>query len=67
LTDKIGDAKSGISASEALTAVAESNLTGGLSWVGMEVLKYALGQKNPKVQADAMTWLSQAVKEFGFK
>ncbi|CAG0924320.1 unnamed protein product, partial [Notodromas monacha] len=66
LTDKLGDAKSGPAACEALTAVAESRMTGGLSWVGSEVLKHSLSQKNPKVQADALNWLSQAVKEFGF-
>ncbi|CAG0884793.1 unnamed protein product [Darwinula stevensoni] len=63
LIDKLGDPKTGSSASAALNAVAEA-IT--FAYVGMQALTYAFSQKNPKVQADTLTWLSEAIKEFGF-
>lgn len=65
LVDKVGDAKNGDGAKEALTAIAEAT---DFAFVSQEVLAVAIDQqKNPKNQAEALTWLANAIKEFGFK
>lgn len=60
----LGDNKNGILASQILTTLAESTR---LDLVSNAVLEYAFTvQKNPKVQIDALNWLSGAILEFGF-
>lgn len=64
ITEKLGDAKNGTVSSEVLTALAEATK---LDHVASEVLDYAFNnQKSPKVQQEALNWLSQALLEFGF-
>ena len=63
VADKLGDAKNGATATEALTAVAEAT---SLDFVATSTIEFAMGQKNPKVQAEALIWLSNAIREFGF-
>lgn len=60
----LGDNKNGNLASQVLTTLAESTR---LDLVCNAVLEYAFTvQKNPKVQIDALNWLSGAILEFGF-
>ncbi|XP_050054425.1 protein mini spindles-like isoform X3 [Aphis gossypii] len=60
----LGDTKNGNLASELLTVIADATR---LDLVSNIVLKYAFSvQKNPKVQIDALNWLSGAILEFGF-
>jgi len=60
----LGDNKNGNLASQVLTTFAESTR---LDLVCNAVLDYAFTvQKNPKVQIDALNWLSGAILEFGF-
>jgi len=60
----LGDNKNGNLASQVLTSFAESTR---LDLVSNAVLEYAFTvQKNPKVQIDALNWLSGAILEFGF-
>lgn len=60
----LGDNKNGNLASQVLTSFAESTR---LDLVCNAVLEYAFTvQKNPKVQIDALNWLSGAILEFGF-
>ncbi|XP_026810117.1 LOW QUALITY PROTEIN: protein mini spindles-like [Rhopalosiphum maidis] len=60
----LGDTKNGSLASELLTVIADATK---LDLVSNIVLKYAFNiQKNPKVQIDALNWLSGAILEFGF-
>ncbi|XP_065333081.1 protein mini spindles isoform X1 [Cloeon dipterum] len=63
VAEKLGDAKVGTAAADALTAMAE---TLKLDYVAVEVLTLAFNQKSPKVQQEAMGWLSNALKDFGF-
>nr|CAH0109138.1 unnamed protein product [Daphnia galeata] len=63
VVDKLSDAKNGSITTEALTAIAEAT---ALDFVANQVTDFAMGQKNPKVQAEALIWLSNAIKEFGF-
>lgn len=61
----LGDTKNGGLASELLTVIADATK---LDLVSNIVLKYAFNiQKNPKVQIDALNWLSGAILEFGFE
>ncbi|KAJ9598235.1 hypothetical protein L9F63_011056, partial [Diploptera punctata] len=64
IADKLGDVKNGTLASETLTSLAEATK---LDLVATEVLNFAFNQKSPKVQQEALVWLSTAIKEFGFK
>lgn len=60
----LGDGKNGNLASQVLTTFAEATR---LDIVSNAVLEYAFTvQKNPKVQIDALNWLSGAILEFGF-
>ncbi|KAL5234313.1 hypothetical protein ACI65C_001723 [Semiaphis heraclei] len=60
----LGDTKNGNLAIELLTAFADATR---LDLVSNIVLKYAFSvQKSPKVQIDALNWLSGAILEFGF-
>lgn len=68
LTDMVtllGDAKNNTVATKVLLKFAERL---GLDFVSTEVLEYAFSQqKNPKVQQEALLWVSNAILEFGFK
>jgi len=60
----LGDNKNGNLAGQILTTLSESTT---LDLVSNAVLEYAFtSQKNPKVQIDALNWLSSAILEFGF-
>ncbi|KAG7327799.1 hypothetical protein KOW79_009405 [Hemibagrus wyckioides] len=63
VVDKAGDVKCGVRARETLSAIAEACT---LPWTAEQVVSIAFGQKNPKNQAEALNWLSGAIKEFGF-
>ena len=63
VVDKLSDVKNGSITTETLTAIAEAT---GLDFVAVNVTDFAMGQKNPKVQAEALIWLSNAIREFGF-
>jgi cytoskeleton-associated protein 5 len=63
VAEKLGDAKTGAAALDALTAIAEAVK---LDFVANEVLAFAFTQKSPKVQQEAMAWLATALKDFGF-
>ncbi|KAL4642009.1 cytoskeleton-associated protein 5 isoform X1 [Arapaima gigas] len=63
LVDKVGDIKCGANAKEALTAIGEAC---SLPWTAEQVVSMAFAQKNPKNQAEALNWLANAMKEFGF-
>ncbi|XP_018619356.1 cytoskeleton-associated protein 5 isoform X3 [Scleropages formosus] len=63
LVDKVGDIKCGVKAKEALTAIGEAC---SLPWTAEQVVSLAFAQKNPKNQAEALNWLANAMKEFGF-
>uniref|UniRef100_UPI00358F8D0F LOW QUALITY PROTEIN: cytoskeleton-associated protein 5-like n=1 Tax=Myxine glutinosa TaxID=7769 RepID=UPI00358F8D0F len=63
LPEKLGDAKSGVHARESLCFVASAC---GLPWTAEEVFNSVFSQKNPKNQAEALSWLSSAIKDFGF-
>ena len=63
VVDKLSDAKNGSITTETLTAIAEAT---ALDFVANQVADFAMGQKNPKVQAEALIWLSNAIREFGF-
>ncbi|XP_047658856.1 cytoskeleton-associated protein 5-A-like isoform X2 [Tachysurus fulvidraco] len=63
VVEKAGDVKCGVRAREALTSIAEACT---LPWTAEQVVSMAFGQKNPKNQAEALNWLSAAIKDFGF-
>lgn len=63
VTEKLGDAKNGSLAGEVLTAIAEAT---SLSYVSLQVMDFACSHKSPKVTQEALLWLSNAIKEFGF-
>ncbi|XP_076879237.1 cytoskeleton-associated protein 5-A-like isoform X2 [Brachyhypopomus gauderio] len=63
VVEKTGDVKCGVKAKEALSAIAEACT---LPWTAEQVVSKAFSQKNPKNQAEALNWLSNAIKEFGF-
>lgn len=64
VVDKIGDAKNGVFAGSALTALAEAT---SLDYVSLEVLNLAFNQRNPRNQSEAILWVSNAIKQFGLK
>jgi len=37
-----------------------------LNYVAQQAMKLSFEQKSPKVHAESLEWLSQAIKEFGF-
>ncbi|XP_056629748.1 protein mini spindles isoform X2 [Diorhabda sublineata] len=63
IAEKFSDAKNGTSVAETLSAIAEATTLGQVSDM---VLDFAFGQRSPKVQQEALVWLSGALKEFGF-
>lgn len=64
ITEKLADAKNGSVASDSLTALAEATR---LDFVVGKVLGFALEQKSPKVQSEALNWTNKCILEFGFK
>ncbi|XP_021935865.1 protein mini spindles isoform X2 [Zootermopsis nevadensis] len=64
IADKLGDVKNGTLAAETLTSLAEATK---LELVATEVMNFAFTQKSPKVQQEALAWLSTAIREFGFQ
>lgn len=64
ISEKFSDNKNGTAVAETLTAIAEANTLGQISDM---VLDFAFTQKSPKVQQEALLWLSAALKEFGLR
>ncbi|XP_069680440.1 protein mini spindles isoform X4 [Periplaneta americana] len=64
IADKLGDVKNGTLAAETLTSLAEATK---LEMVATEVMNFAFTQKSPKVQQEALIWVSNAIREFGFQ
>ncbi|RUS89220.1 hypothetical protein EGW08_003030 [Elysia chlorotica] len=64
IVDKVGDVKNGAAAKDCLTGMSEAV---GLDFISLEVMSRAFEQKNPKNQQEALSWLSNAVQEFGLK
>ena len=64
LVDKVGDVKNGSAVQEALSCIAEAC---GLEFVSQQAINYAMDQKNPKNQSEALNWLAGAIRDFGFK
>lgn len=60
----LGDAKNNTGASSVLTAVAEAIK---LEYVVSKLITIAFEQKSPKVQAEALNWVANAIKEFGMQ
>lgn len=60
----LGDAKNNLGAAQVLTAITESIK---LEYVVGKVIAFAFEQKSPKVQAESLIWVSNAIKEFGFQ
>ncbi len=64
MVDKAGDPKNGSAIQEGFSCMAENC---GLEYISQKVVVLAFEQKNPKNQSEALNWLTNAVKEFGFK
>lgn len=60
----LADGKNSSGARQALTAIAEAIR---LEYAVSKVITFAFEQKSPKVQADALNWLANAIKEFGLQ
>ncbi|XP_041917900.1 cytoskeleton-associated protein 5-A-like isoform X2 [Alosa sapidissima] len=63
LVEKVSDAKCGAKAKDAMSNIAEAC---SLPWTAEQAVSMAFVQKNPKIQAETLSWLSNAIKEFGF-
>ncbi|XP_055533540.1 protein mini spindles isoform X2 [Wyeomyia smithii] len=64
IVEKLGDAKNNIPAGQALSAIADSI---NLEYTISKVMDFAFEQKSPKVQQEALNWVSNSLKEFGFQ
>lgn len=64
LTSKIGDIKLKTQVKETLKIFAE-NIS--LNYISLKVAKAAEEAKNPKLQTEALIWMSESVREFGFR
>lgn len=64
ITEKLGDVKNSGPAGQALTAIAEAIK---LEYAVSKVTEFAFEQKSPKVQQEALTWVNNAIREFGFQ
>ena len=64
MVDKAGDVNNGAVIQEGFSCMAEGC---GLEYISHKVIVLAFEQKNPKNQSEALNWLANAVKEFGFK
>ncbi|KAL4854812.1 hypothetical protein ACK3TF_004509 [Chlorella vulgaris] len=62
LVDKVHELKHKMQVCEALTAISEAV---GPSFVMAELHKRAAANKNPKVLAEALGWMAEAIPEFG--
>ncbi|KAK0165415.1 hypothetical protein PV328_003929 [Microctonus aethiopoides] len=62
ITEKLSDVKNSAIASDTLMAIAEAT---NIEHVANEVITFAFNQKNPKVQQEALNWISNALLEFG--
>ncbi|XP_063930783.1 protein mini spindles isoform X2 [Zophobas morio] len=63
IMEKFGDQKNGHLVQETMTAIAEAT---SLALISSIAVDFALNQKNPKVITEMFTWLSSAIKDFGF-
>ncbi|XP_047135598.1 cytoskeleton-associated protein 5 isoform X1 [Hydra vulgaris] len=64
LISKIGDAKLKTQVSETLKIFSE-NIS--LNYISLKIAAAAEEAKNPKLQSEALVWMSEAVREFGFR
>lgn len=64
ITEKLSDLKVSTSATAALTAIAEALR---LEYVVSKVMSFAFEQKSPKVQQEALNWVTQAIRDFGLQ
>ena len=64
IADKIGDAKNSVQSKDTLSKIAEAI---GLSNLWSQVVNPIFQAKNPKNQENALLWLAQAIKEFGYQ
>ncbi|XP_011182448.2 protein mini spindles isoform X3 [Zeugodacus cucurbitae] len=64
VTEKLADIKNGSTAADVLTAFAEAIK---LEHIVGRVLSFAFEQKSPKVQSEALNWVSKSILEFGFQ
>lgn len=62
ITEKLADSKNSPIASETLMSIASAT---SFEYVANEILAFAFNQKNPKVQQEALLWLSRGLMEFG--
>lgn len=60
----LADAKNCAGASQVLTAIAEAV---NLEYVVTKIWAFAFEQKSPKVQAETLSWVANAIKEFGMQ
>lgn len=64
IVNLLGDAKNSSGAGGVLTAIAEAVQ---FEYVVTKVMTIAFEQKSPKVQAEALNWITSAIKEFGMQ
>lgn len=64
ITEKLSDPKVSTSASATLSSLAEAVR---LEYVVSKVMTFAFEQKSPKVQQESLSWVNQALREFGFQ
>lgn len=64
VTEKLADSKNSSVAAGVLSAISEATK---LEIVVIKVISFAFEQKSPKVQSEALLWVSSAIKEFGFQ
>lgn len=60
----LADSKNAVGAATVLTALAEAIK---LEYVVMKMMTFAFEQKSPKVQAETLSWLANAIREFGMQ
>ncbi|KAK9876516.1 hypothetical protein WA026_013890 [Henosepilachna vigintioctopunctata] len=63
ISEKFGDPKNGAAAGATISAIAEA---AGFPHISTSVMDFAVSQKSPKVTAESLLWLSNAILEFGF-
>jgi cytoskeleton-associated protein 5 len=64
VVEKLGDVKNCAAASQALTEMAAATK---LELIIQKVTEFAFEQKSPKVQQESITWVTSAIREFGFQ
>lgn len=60
----LADAKNSSAAAQVLTSIADATR---LEYIVSKVIGFAFEQKSPKVQAEALLWVSGAIREFGLQ